>query len=284
MKIIKTTTELRRAIFAHKRISLVPTMGNLHAGHLRLVELAKQHADCVVVSIFVNPLQFGPNEDLENYHRTLEEDCEKLNNTGATIVFAPSVIEMYPGFDGKSLNQGTTINLPPIANELCGANRPGHFTGVATVITKLFNIIQPNVAILGKKDFQQLFIIKKLIRQLNFQVELIAAETVREHNGLAMSSRNNNFSADEKIKAAQLNLTLREVVKAVQLKPHDFAKIEQNAMDKLSKQGWLVDYIAIRSSITLQPASKVQKNLVVLGAAKLSNTRLIDNIEFELHE
>lgn len=282
MKIVNTITALRSALNTQKRIAFVPTMGHLHAGHLHLVELAKQHADCVVVSIFVNPLQFSPNEDLENYPRTLEADCEKLKKAGVAIVFSPSVLEMYPGFNGQALNQSMTISLPQIANELCGANRLGHFAGVATVVAKLLNIIQPNVAVFGKKDFQQLFIIRKLIHQLNFQVELLAGETVREHSGLAMSSRNSNFSTNEKIQAAQLNLALNDVVGTTQSKPHDLAVIEQRAVQKLTKLGWLVDYIAIRSSLTLQPALKNQKNLVVLGAAKLADTRLIDNIEFDL--
>ncbi len=282
MQIINTNAALKNALNHKRQVALVPTMGNLHAGHLHLIELAKQHADCVVVSIFVNPLQFSPTENLDNYPRTLEADCEKLKAAGASIVFAPSVIEIYPGFNGKSLNQSVTINLPAIASELCGASRPGHFLGVATIIVKLFNIIRPNVAVFGKKDFQQLFLIRKLIHQLNFPVALIAGETVREHSGLAMSSRNANLNAHEKTQAAQLHANLNEVVSASQLKPHDFAAIEQKAANQLTKLGWLVDYISIRSSVTLQPASQADKILVALGAAQLSNTRLIDNVEFDL--
>lgn len=263
-----------------KRVAFVPTMGNLHAGHLHLVEIAKRHADCIVVSIFVNPLQFGPSEDLDRYPRTLEADCDQLKKLGVSIVFAPSILEMYPGFDGQSLHQQITINLPAIASELCGASRPGHFSGVATVVTKLFNIVQPNVAIFGKKDFQQLYIIKKLVNQLNFPIEIIAGDTIRESGGLAMSSRNGNFSEAEKIQATQLHLTLREVVEAIKLKQHDFRTIEKNAAQHLSDKGWTVDYIAIRSSFTLQPALNDAANLVILGAATLSGTRLIDNIEF----
>lgn len=280
MRVIHSSAELTGLLRQQKRMALVPTMGNLHAGHLHLVDIAKRHADCVVVSIFVNPLQFGPNEDLDRYPRTLEADCEQLKKVGASIVFAPSVLEMYPGFDGQSLHQQVTINLPAIASELCGASRPGHFSGVATVVAKLFNIVQPNVAVFGKKDFQQLYLMKKLVNQLNFPIEIMAGETIREPGGLAMSSRNGNFNETEKTIAAQLHLTLREVVEAIKLKQHDFRTIEKNAAQRLSEKGWAVDYIAIRSSFTLQPALTDATNLVILGAASLNGTRLIDNIEF----
>ncbi|MDO9393997.1 MAG: pantoate--beta-alanine ligase, partial [Methylotenera sp.] len=162
MQIINTINELRSALEKQTSVAFVPTMGNLHAGHIQLVEVAKRHAQCVVVSIFVNPLQFGVNEDLASYPRTLDADCKKLEAAGTSIVFAPKVEEMYPDFDGGNLNQTMTITPPPIANELCGASRPGHFSGVATVVMKLFNIVQPTVAVFGKKDFQQLFIIEQL--------------------------------------------------------------------------------------------------------------------------
>ncbi len=281
MQIIHDTVALREALDKHKRVAFVPTMGNLHEGHLNLVKIAKQHAHCVVVSIFVNPLQFGPNEDLDRYPRTLEADCEKLEKLEASIVFAPTVADMYPGFDGKSLNQTITVTPPPIANELCGASRPGHFAGVATVVTKLFNIVQPNVAVFGKKDFQQLYIIRKLVNQLNFPIDIIAGETIREPGGLAMSSRNGNFNDVEKKQAVQLYLTLRQMIEAIKLNQLDFATIEKNAEKQLEKQGWIVDYMSIRSSATLHSASnKEVGNLIVLGAAILNGTRLIDNIEF----
>ncbi|MFW5431436.1 MAG: pantoate--beta-alanine ligase [Methylophilaceae bacterium] len=280
MQIIHSSHELREVLSKQKRIAFVPTMGNLHAGHLNLVDIAKQHANCVVISIFVNPLQFSPDEDLDRYPRSLEADCEKLENAGASIVFAPSIIEMYPGFDGQSLNQSMSINLPTIASELCGASRPEHFSGVATIVTKLLNLVQPNVAIFGKKDFQQLFIIKKLINQFNFPVEIIAGETIREPGGLAMSSRNGSFSDPEKVQAAQLYITLREVVEAIKSQQQTFAAIEKAAIQRLSEKGWLVDYISIRSTILLKPALTKQEGLVILGAATLNKTRLIDNIEF----
>ena len=215
MQIIHTVSDLRKTLQSEASIGFVPTMGNLHAGHIALVELAKQHAKCVVVSIFVNPLQFSPTEDLASYPRTLEADCEKLKAAGCDIVFAPSVAEIYPDFDGKNLNQSMTIDPPPIANVLCGATRLRHFAGVATVVMKLFNIVQPDVAVFGKKDFQQLFIIKEMVRQFNLPIEIIAGETVREANGLALSSRNGYLSDAQRASASQLNSALQGIVNSV---------------------------------------------------------------------
>lgn len=285
MQIIHTINELRNALKAQPSIGLVPTMGNLHAGHIHLVELAKQYAQCVVVSIFVNPLQFGANEDLASYPRTLEADCEKLKTAGADIVFAPSVTEMYPQCadnksDGTNLNQSMTITPPPIANELCGASRPGHFAGVATVVMKLFNIVQPQVAVFGQKDFQQLFMIKELVKQFNLPIEIIAGNTMRESSGLAMSSRNSHLTPTQKIEAAQLQLCLQQIVSAIKQGNTNFANMEQAAIEMLNDKGWLVDYISVRSANTLALATKDDSNLVVLGAAKLGNVRLIDNIDF----
>jgi pantoate--beta-alanine ligase len=284
MQIIQTVSELRKALKKQTSIGFVPTMGNLHAGHINLVELAKQHAECVVVSIFVNPLQFSPTEDLANYPRTLEADCEKLKAAGCHIVFTPSVAEMYPDFDSKNLNQTMTIDPPPIASVLCGATRLKHFAGVATVVMKLFNMVQPDVAIFGKKDFQQLFIIKEMVRQFNLPIEIIAGETVRETSGLALSSRNSYLTDIQRTSASQLNSALQGIVNQVKIGNKDFVQLEQQASVLLTSQGWEVDYISIRSSTTLQPASQQDKNLIVLGAAKIINktsgkTRLIDNIE-----
>lgn len=288
MQIIQTIAELRRALNDQASIALVPTMGNLHAGHLQLVNIAKQHAQCVVVSIFVNPLQFGANEDLANYPRTLDADCEKLRLAGANIVFAPNVAEIYADFDGENLNQSMMINPSAIANELCGASRPGHFAGVATIVLKLFNIVfanaaQAKIAVFGQKDFQQLFIIKQLVRQFNLPINIIAADTIRETNGLAMSSRNGYLSTEHLSQACQLNNALQEIVSTLKHKTPDavavsFAELEQQAFNTLTAQGWLVDYIAIRSAITLALATNSDQHLVVLGAAKLGTTRLIDNI------
>jgi pantoate--beta-alanine ligase len=285
MQIINTVTELRRTLKGQANVAFVPTMGNLHAGHVHLVEIAKNHAKCVVVSIFVNPLQFGINEDLASYPRTLEADIEKLKAAGASIVFTPTVNEMYPNFDGNNLNQTMTIMPPPIADELCGASRPGHFTGVATIVMKLFSMVMPQIAVFGKKDFQQLFIIKQLVKQFNLPIEIVDVATVREASGLAMSSRNSYLSTEQRNQASQLNKVLQVLVNQIkdntnQNSKLDFRLLEQTAIATLTTQGWLVDYISIRSAPTLSPASSADQHLVVLGAAKLGNTRLIDNIDF----
>lgn len=289
MQIIHTVSELRNTLKTRTNIGFVPTMGNLHAGHIALVELAKQKSKCVVVSIFVNPLQFGPTEDLASYPRTLEADCEKLNAAGCDIVFVPSVTEMYADFDGKNLNQSMTIDPPPIASVLCGATRLKHFAGVATVVMKLFNMVQPQVAVFGKKDFQQLFIIKEMVRQFNLPIEIIAGETVREENGLALSSRNGYLTDAQRDVASQLNRALQGIVDAIKNGDKDFGALEHAATQTLTGQGWGVDYISIRSSATLQTATSQELHLVVLGAAKITNktggkTRLIDNIEFRISD
>ncbi|ABE48866.1 pantoate--beta-alanine ligase [Methylobacillus flagellatus] len=276
LQIIPEISSLRARLAGENSIALVPTMGNLHAGHIHLVELARQRAGCVVTSIFVNPLQFGANEDLDNYPRTLAEDCAKLQAAGADIVFTPSVQEMYP------TTQTMRITPPPIANELCGAARPGHFDGVATVVMKLFNIVQPHIAVFGKKDFQQLFIIRELVRQFNLPIDIIAGETQREHTGLALSSRNGYLNEGQKLEAQRLYRTLKLIVDNVQQGNRDYPAIEAQSSQYLTQLGWIVDYISIRSSTTLLPASLDDHNLVVLAAARQGNTRLIDNIEFSV--
>jgi len=282
MQVINTIEELRSVLKKQSHIAFVPTMGNLHAGHIQLVKAAKQHAEYVVVSIFVNPLQFGPTEDLASYPRTLEADCERLKAAGTNVVFAPSVAEMYQDFDGVNLNQTMTITPPPIANELCGASRPGHFVGVATVVMKLFNMVQPNIAVFGQKDFQQLFIIKQMVKQFNLPISIIGMDTVREPSGLAMSSRNGYLTNEQRTAASQLNSALQDVVQSVKNGNQDYFQLEQKAKSSLNIQGWVADYISIRSSLTLQPASSLDTSLVVLGAAKLGNTRLIDNLTFNV--
>lgn len=274
MQVIHAVDALRQRLKDEHAIAFVPTMGNLHAGHLHLVELARQHGQCVVVSIFVNPLQFGPNEDLASYPRTLQADCEKLRVAGVDIVFAPDEHEMYPE------PQTITVNPPPLANALCGAIRPGHFTGVATVVLKLFNMVQPQVAVFGKKDFQQLAIIRQLIAQLNQPVEIIAGETMREADGLAMSSRNGYLTAAQRQEAPRLYRTLQLVAEAVTKGGQDFAALEAQTVQYLTQLGWIVDYISIRASRTLAVATAEDRELVVLGAARLGKTRLIDNLEF----
>ena len=284
MQTLDSIAQLRRALEGQNSVALVPTMGNLHAGHLDLVKLAKQQATSVVVSIFVNPLQFGANEDLANYPRTLAADCEKLQAAGADIVFVPSVAEMYPDFDGQDLKQSITVQLPAVANDLCGASRPGHFAGVATVVLKLFNLVQPQVAVFGKKDYQQLFIIREMVKQLNLAITILAADTVREPSGLAMSSRNGYLSHAEKAQASQLRaelVSLSEQIKQ-QGRRANFSSLEQAAALNLQRHGWQVDYVAIRAASNLQAASADDTDVVVLAAAKLGTTRLIDNLRLKI--
>ena len=284
MQTLDSIAQLRHALEGQNSVALVPTMGNLHAGHLDLVKLAKQQATCVVVSIFVNPLQFGANEDLANYPRTLAADCEKLQAAGADIVFVPSVAEMYPDFDGQDLKQSITVQLPAVANDLCGASRPGHFAGVATVVLKLFNLVQPQLAVFGKKDYQQLFVIREMVKQFNLAIAILAADTVREPSGLAMSSRNGYLSSAEKAQASQLHAELVSVCEQIKQQGHsaNFLSLEQAATLNLQRQGWQVDYVAIRAASNLQAASAQDSDVVVLAAAKLGTTRLIDNLSLKL--
>ena len=287
MQVIQKSAELSAALAKQDAIAFVPTMGNLHAGHILLVEIAKAQNACVVVSIFVNPLQFGANEDLAKYPRTLEADLAKLKAAGADIVFTPNEYEIYPDFNptNNTTNQTITIALPTIANELCGAARPGHFNGVATVVLKLFNLVFFNgapkkIAIFGKKDFQQLFIIRDMVKQFNLPIQIIAGETKREDDGLAMSSRNGYLTPAQRLEAPRLHKALSLVVEAIQAGNQDFSAIEAQTSQFLTQLGWIVDYISVRSANTLLPATKTDRQLVVLGAARQGSTRLIDNIEF----
>ncbi|MBI5937600.1 MAG: pantoate--beta-alanine ligase [Betaproteobacteria bacterium] len=270
MRLIHSVAELRAALRGETETAFVPTMGNLHAGHIALAEQAKQAGRPVVASIFVNPLQFGASEDFEHYPRTLDADCAQLAAVGTDIVFAPSAAEMYP-------EPQTFQVLPPLAGELCGAQRPGHFQGVATVVLKLFNIVQPRYAVFGKKDYQQLFILKGLARQFNLPIQIVEGETVRAEDGLALSSRNAYLSPAERAEAPRLHAVLRAA--AAQLGSTDFAQIEAQATATLQVHGWAVDYVAVRSRATLLPPQGEETNLVVLAAARLGATRLIDNIE-----
>jgi pantoate--beta-alanine ligase len=287
MQVLKKSAELSAALAKQDAIAFVPTMGNLHAGHIQLVEIAKAQNACVVVSIFVNPLQFGANEDLAKYPRTLEADLAKLKAAGTDIVFTPDEYEIYPDFNptNNTTNQTITIALPTIANQLCGAARPGHFNGVATVVLKLFNLVFFNgapkkIAIFGKKDFQQLFIIRDMVKQFNLPIQIIAGETKREDDGLAMSSRNGYLSPAQRLEAPRLHKVLSLVVEAIQAGNQDFSAIEAQTSQFLTQLGWIVDYISVRSASTLLPATKTDRQLVVLGAARQGSTRLIDNIEF----
>ncbi|MDO8990364.1 MAG: pantoate--beta-alanine ligase [Sideroxyarcus sp.] len=272
MQTIKTVAELRARLANEKSVAFVPTMGNLHEGHIELVRMARERGSCVVVSIFVNPIQFGPNEDFDKYPRTLEADCAKLQGL-ADVVFSPSVDEMYPE------QQTLFVEPPPIATELCGAFRPGHFRGVATVVLKLFNLVQPQVAIFGKKDYQQLAIIRQMVIQFNLPVEIVGAETARATDGLALSSRNQYLSAQERTEAVFLSQTLISVKNALAAGEVGFAKLEQEAVAALAKTGWQVEYVAIRSQDGLCVPEPGERKLVVLVAARLGKTRLIDNLE-----
>ena len=272
MQVISTIAELRSRLSDERAIAFVPTMGNLHEGHLDLMRLARDHGSCVVASIFVNPLQFGPNEDFDRYPRTLEADCAKLQGL-ADVVFAPSVDEMYPA------QQTVFIEPPPIANELCGASRPGHFRGMATVVLKLLNIVQPQAALFGKKDYQQLHIIRRMVSELNLPIRIIGGETVRAADGLALSSRNQYLNEAERGEAAFLYRTLQGMRQAILQGERDFEQLQQRAVEALAARGWLPDYVAVRNQSDLQPAGQLQRELVILTAARLGNTRLLDNIE-----
>ncbi len=275
MQVITGIAALRARLAGESAVVLVPTMGNLHAGHLQLVQLAREHAACVVVSIFVNPLQFGSNEDMASYPRTLAEDCAKLETVGVDVVFTPADSDMYPA------PQQVLVEPPPVANELCGAARPGHFRGVCTAVAKLFNIVQPQVAVFGKKDYQQLFILRAMVRQLNLPLTIISGETVREADGLAMSSRNAYLKPAQRSEAPRLYRVLQQAVQSAR-QGHAFHAIESQSVQFLTQLGWIVDYVVIRSAATLLAPQAGERDLIVLAAARLGNTRLIDNVEFAL--
>ena len=275
MQVIATIAELRARLVGELDIAFVPTMGNLHEGHLSLMRLAREHRGCVVASVFVNPLQFGPGEDFDRYPRTLEADCAKLQGL-ADVVFAPSVNEMYPA------QQTVFIEPPPVADQLDGASRPGHFRGMATVVLKLLNIVRPQVALFGKKDYQQLHIIRQMVAQLNMPVRIVGGETVRAADGLALSSRNQYLSETERVEAAFLYRTLQSLRQSIRQDERDFERLQQQAVENLAARGWAVDYVAVRNQSDLLPASPVQSKLVILAAARLGNTRLLDNVEVDL--
>ena len=277
MKIIHTIKELRDWRREAGSVAFVPTMGNLHEGHLALVREAAKRADKVVVSIFVNRLQFGQGEDFDRYPRTLEQDAAKLVGEGVAVLFAPSEQELYP-----NVAQQYNVEPPNLQNELCGAFRPGHFRGVATVVAKLFNIVEPDYACFGKKDYQQLAILQGMAADLNFRVEIVPVDIGRAADGLALSSRNQYLSEAERKQAPQLYRELQAVTRAVENGTRDYAALEQQAATNLKQAGWQVDYVEIRHAGNLQVAHVGDSELVVLAAARLGNTRLIDNIEIRL--
>jgi pantoate--beta-alanine ligase len=277
MQIHDTVSGLRAALKplrAAQRIALVPTMGNLHEGHIALMTEARKHVDAVVATIFVNRIQFRPGEDFENYPRTLEADCEKLVAAGVDHLFAPTEREMYPQ------PQAYHVEPPPEhAGIIEGEFRPGHFRGVATVVMKLFQIAQPDVALFGKKDFQQLMVIRNMVADFNLPIEIVGGETVRAPDGLALSSRNGYLSAAERAEAPRLSRALTKVVEAIRAGNRDFSGLERAAMAEMAAHGWIPDYIAVRNIFDLQLPAAHESRLVVLAAARLGSTRLIDNLE-----
>ena len=277
MKIIHTIQELRDWRRDAGSVAFVPTMGNLHEGHLALVREAAKRADQVVVSIFVNRLQFGQGEDFDRYPRTLEQDAAKLAGEGVAVLFAPSEQELYP-----NVAQQYNVEPPNLQNELCGTFRPGHFRGVATVVAKLFNIVEPDYACFGKKDYQQLVILQGMAADLNFRVEIVPVDIGRAADGLALSSRNQYLSEAERKQAPQLYRELQAIARAVENGNRNYAALEQQAAANLKQAGWQVDYVEIRHAGNLQVAHVGDSELVVLAAARLGNTRLIDNVEIHL--
>lgn len=278
MKVISSIQELRDQLRGQNRVAFVPTMGSLHEGHLSLMRQARQHGDPVVASIFVNRLQFGPNEDFDKYPRTLEADIEKLQKENVYVLFAPTERDLYPEPQEYRVHPPTDLG-----DILEGEFRPGFFAGVCTVVMKLFCCVNPRVAVFGKKDYQQLMVVRRLAQQFALTTDIVAAETVRETSGLALSSRNRYLSAAEQAEAPRLYAVLSEVRKQLQNGERDFARIEQLARETLAKAGWQPDYIAIRRQADLRapdPSADTAANpLVVLAAAKLGATRLIDNLE-----
>ena len=277
MQLIHSITEMQSysSVWqqAGLKIAFVPTMGNLHAGHLSLVEKAMRVADRVVVSIFVNPLQFNENSDFEAYPRTLDADIQKLDDYRVDALFAPSENELYP----QGREQVTTVEVPELSTILEGKSRPGHFCGVVTVVAKLFNCVQPHVAIFGEKDFQQLLVVQRMVVDLNFPIEIIGMPTRREQDGLAMSSRNSRMSTEERQKAPALYRTLRSLRDKILAGEHDFAQLESQAMEQIAAEGMSPEYIRVRSAKYLG-TPQITADLVIVAAAHLGQTRLIDNI------
>jgi pantoate--beta-alanine ligase len=272
MRVVSDIARLRVEI-SSVPLAFVPTMGNLHEGHLSLVRIARQHAPRVAVSIFVNRLQFSPSEDFERYPRTFASDCEKLAAEGVDLVFAPDERTLYPE------PQTYVVEPPPLADELEGRFRPRFFHGVATVVLKLFNCVQPAVAVFGKKDYQQLMIVRGMVRQLNLPLEVLAGETLRDSDGLAMSSRNAYLSASERAEAPRLQRVLNHVRVRLGDGEQDFDALGAEATRVLVAAGWKPDYVEVRRQADLSRPERGETRLVVLGAARLGGTRLIDNVE-----
>ncbi|MBV8854346.1 MAG: pantoate--beta-alanine ligase [Sinobacteraceae bacterium] len=267
--------QVRRWRAAGLRIAFVPTMGNLHPGHVSLIEAARQHGERFVASIFVNPMQFGPNEDFAHYPRTPHEDERMLAAAGCSLMFMPEVSEIYP----HGAERATRVDVPHLSRVLCGEFRPGHFEGVATVVAKLFNIVQPDVAVFGEKDFQQLTVIRRMVQDLCMAVQIVGAPTVRDADGLAMSSRNQYLTEAQRRLAPQIFATLSAAARRLQGGDNDFASIERAGVQTLESAGFRPDYFAIRQAEDLAPPAPQMRHLVVLTAAHLGKARLIDNLQ-----
>ena len=276
MLIHSSIPDLRAALKNRGRIVFVPTMGNLHAGHISLMQQARELGDTVVASIFVNRLQFGPNEDFDQYPRTFQDDCSQLVAAGVDVLFAPDESELYPE------PQEYQLDPPDIQNQLEGEFRPGHFRGVATVVLKLFNIVQPQVAVFGKKDYQQLMLLRNMTRQLALPIDIVGGETVRADDGLALSSRNGYLTPAERAEAPRLSRVLAKISADIKAGARDFLSLEKTAREELDSHGWCCNYIAIRRQSDLKMPLADEKNLVVLAAARLGKPRLLDNLEIAL--
>jgi len=280
MQTVTTIAEVRAQVAmwraAHERVVFVPTMGNLHAGHVSLIEAARRHGKRFVASIFVNPMQFGPNEDFAHYPRTPTQDAKMLSDAGCDLMFMPDVGEIYP----NGAEAATRVEVPGISNILCGEFRPGHFEGVATIVAKLFNIVDADVAIFGEKDFQQLTVIRRMAADLCLRVEIVGAPTVRETDGLAMSSRNQYLDEAQRKLAPAIYRQLQQAVAALQSGVRDYASIESAGRAALDGAGFRTDYFSVRDARTLAPAKPDTRHFVVLTASRLGKARLIDNVQY----
>ncbi len=277
-----SVSELRQYIQRWKdhqqSIAFIPTMGNLHQGHMSLIEKGQSLCDRSICSIFVNPMQFGPNEDFNHYPRTLEQDIERLESVACDLVYMPTASELYP----QGLEKISQIIVTDLTESFEGAHRPGHFTGVATIVAKLFNIVKPDISVFGKKDYQQYRVIKKMAQDLNLDVEIIGQETTREPSGLATSTRNQYLSEEQKSKAALIYWTLQSASDKITGGESNFALIEKQAIDSLDQAGFETDYFNVCNADTLKPATSGDKKLVILVTTRLGDTRLLDNIEIDL--
>ncbi len=278
MLILTTIAEVRAQVRlwrqGGRRIVFVPTMGNLHAGHLSLIEAARAHGDHFIASIFVNPMQFGPNEDFAHYPRTPQRDEQMLREAGCDLMFMPDVAEIYP----HGSQRATQVEVPGLSSILCGEFRPGHFAGVTTVVAKLFHIVEPDAAVFGEKDFQQLTIIRRMVRELCMPIDIVSAPTVRDADGLAMSSRNQYLTAEERARAPIIYRTLQAAARSLSAGEEDYGKIERSGIDALEREGLRPDYFAVRCAQDLSPPESA-RHLVVLTAARLGKARLIDNLQ-----